>query len=238
MARRYDKAMDYGWRGRERAMARYAPAAAADVLSKGGPGCRLSSGVSPSERSVLRGSAGRCRVPGGRSTQAAAAYLEALRGVRGQPVREAHLALKQTLVEQRRGHYTNALRRASLGLRAIGGATGPEAGAIRAQLQARYALCRLSQGRYAYARRWAERALAEAEAANELDAQGRAHLVLHGVEVWSGGGKGEQPRETALRIFEAAWGPQWAGPYVEQPRGTGNSRRALARCAAYVRPGG
>ena len=63
-------------------------------------------------------------------------------GVRGQPLREAHLALKLTRVEQRRGHYSNALRRASLGLRALSGVTGPEAGAVRARLQARYAFCR------------------------------------------------------------------------------------------------
>ena len=44
--------------------------------------------------------------------------------------------------------------------------------------------------------------LAEAEAANELKAQAKAHLVLHGVEVWSGGPKGEQHGATALRIFE------------------------------------
>jgi tetratricopeptide (TPR) repeat protein len=90
----------------------------------------------------------------------------------------------------------------SHGLRAISGLAGPEAGAIRAQLQIQYAFCRLNQARYADARRWAERGLAEAEVANELKAQSRAHLVLHEVETWSGGPKGEQHGETALRIVE------------------------------------
>jgi class 3 adenylate cyclase/tetratricopeptide (TPR) repeat protein len=202
VAGRYDKAMDYGWRAGERAMARYAPAGAAEAYGRAAQAARLSPSVSPSERSFYLEALGDAQSLAGRSTEAEAAYLEALRGVRGQPLREAHLALKQTLVEQHRGHYTNALRRASLGLRAVSGATGPEAGAIRAQLQARYALCRLSQGRYADARRWAERALTEAETAHELEAQARAHLVLHGVEVWSGGPKAEQHGEAALRIFE------------------------------------
>ena len=202
VAGRYDKAMDYGWRAGERAMARHAPAAAADAYQRAAQAARLSPAVSPSERSFYQEALGDAQSLAGRSTEAAAAYVEALRGVRGQPLREAHLALKQTLVEQRRGHYSNALRRASLGLRAVSGATGPEAGAIRAQLQARYALCRLSQGRYADARRWAERALTEAERAHELEAQARAHLVLHGVEVWSGAPKSEQHGEAALRIFE------------------------------------
>jgi class 3 adenylate cyclase/tetratricopeptide (TPR) repeat protein len=202
VAGRYDKAMDYGWRAGERAMARYAPAAAAEAYGRASQAARLSSGVSPSERSFYLEALGDAQLLAGRSSEAAAAYLEALRSVRGQPLREAHLALKLTRVEQRRGHYTNALRRATLGLRAIGGTTGPEAGAIRAQLQARYALCRINQGRYADARRWAERALAEAEPADELPAQALAHLVLDGVEVWLGESKGELHGETALRIYE------------------------------------
>ncbi len=131
-----------------------------------------------------------------------AAYLEALRGVRGQPLREAHLELKLTRVEQRRGHYTNALRRASLGLSALSGATGPEVGAARARLETRYAVCRVSQGRYADARRWAERALREAEAANELDAEAQAHLVLDTAGFLSGRQEAEQHGIMALHLFE------------------------------------
>jgi class 3 adenylate cyclase/tetratricopeptide (TPR) repeat protein len=202
VARNYDKAMDYGWRAGERAMARYAPAAAADAYRRAAQAARLSSGVSPSERSFYSEALGDAEYLAGRPTEAAAAYLEALRGVRGQALREAHLALKLTLVEQRRGHYSNALRRASLGLRALSDATGTEAGAVRAQLQVRYAFCRVHQGRYADARRWAERGLAEAETAHELKAQAKAHAVLQAVAVDSGGPNAEQHGETALRIFE------------------------------------
>jgi class 3 adenylate cyclase/tetratricopeptide (TPR) repeat protein len=202
VARNYDKAMDYGWRAGERAMARYAPAAAADAYRRAAQAARLSPSVSPNERSFYLEALGDAQFLAGRSTEAAAAYLEALRSVRGQPLREAHLALKQTLLEQRRGHYSNALRRASLGLRSLDGVVSPEAGAIRAGLQVRYAACRVNQGRYTNARQWAEQGLAEAEAANELKAQAQAHAVLHLVEVWSGAPKSEQHGETALRIFE------------------------------------
>ena len=65
-------------------------------------------GVSPGERSFYLEALGDAQLLAGRSTEAAAAYLEALRGVRGQPLREAHLALKLLRVEQRRGHYSNA----------------------------------------------------------------------------------------------------------------------------------
>jgi len=183
-------------------MARYAPAAAADAYRRAAQAARLSSSVTPGARSFYLEALGDAEFLAGRPSEAATAYLEALRGVRGQPLREAHLALKQTLLEQRRGHYSNALRRASLGLRALNDAVGPEAGAVRAGLQVRYASCRVNQGRYADARRWAERGLAEAEAAHELKAQAQAHAVLHLVEVWSGVPEGEQHGETALRIFE------------------------------------
>jgi len=205
VAGRYDKAMDYGWRAGERAMARYAPAAAADAYRRAAQAARLSPSVNPSERSFYVEALGDAQLLAGRSTEAAAAYREAQRSVRGQPLREAHLALKQCRVEQRRGHYTNALRRASLGLHAVSGTVGTEAGAVRARLQVLYAFCRVSQGRYADARRWAERALTEAEAANELLAQAQAHGVLHLVELWSGGPRSEQQEqhgETALRIYE------------------------------------
>jgi tetratricopeptide (TPR) repeat protein len=202
VAGRYDKAMEYGWRAGERAMARHAPAAAADAYRRAAQAAKLSSSVGPSERSFYLEALGDAEFLAGRPREAAGAYLEALRGVRGQPLREAHLALKQTRVEQQRGHYSNALRRASLGLRALSGVTGPEAGAVRANLQARYAVCRVYQGRYADARRWAEQGLAEAEAAHELKAQAMAHAALHSVALMSGGPDAEQHGETALRIFE------------------------------------
>ena len=82
VARRFDKAMDYGWRAGERAMARYAPAAAADAYRRAAQAARLSSGVSPSERSFYLEALGDAEFLAGRPTEAAAAYLEALRGVR------------------------------------------------------------------------------------------------------------------------------------------------------------
>ena len=229
VAGRYDKAMEYGWRAGERAMARYAPAAAADAYRRAAQAARLSSGVSPGERSFYLEALGDAQFLAGRSTEAAAAYLEALRGVRGQPLREAHLALKLTPgraaprpLQQR----DCAGRVSACGL--IDGETGPEAGAVRARLQVLYAFCRLSQGRYADARRWADRALAEAEAANELVAQAQAHLVLNAVEVWSGGPKGEAARRDGAADLRAAWRPRRPGPRTDRLGRTSVGGRALA----------
>jgi tetratricopeptide (TPR) repeat protein len=69
-------------------------------------------------------------------------------------------------------------------------------------LEARYAVCRVSQGKYADARRWAQRALGEAEEANEIDATAQAHLVLHTVDFFSASPEVEQHGIMALHLFE------------------------------------
>ncbi|HEY9349522.1 MAG TPA: tetratricopeptide repeat protein, partial [Acidothermales bacterium] len=163
---------------------------------------RRSAEITSEERSVDLEALGDALFLAGRSAEASDAYREALRTGPGSPFREAHLALKLARVEQRRGRYAVALRRASLGLRALKGIDSAQARAARARLQARYAVCRVSQGRYADARRWAQRAVVDAEAAGELDALAQAHLVLHTVDLWSADPEGERHGATALRLFE------------------------------------
>ena len=173
-------------------MARYAPAAAADAYRRAAQAARLSASVSPSERSFYLEALGDAEFLAGQADRGCCSLPGSAAGRARPAATEAHLALKQVLVEQRRGHCSNALRRASLGLRAVRGMTGPEAGAIRARLQVRCAVCRLSQGRYADARRWAERGLAEAEAAHELKAQAKAHRGTARRRMWSGEPEAEQ----------------------------------------------
>jgi class 3 adenylate cyclase/tetratricopeptide (TPR) repeat protein len=202
VAGRYGVAWRYARRAGQRAVARYAPAAAAEAYRWAAEAARRSPEIGAEQRSVDLEALGDALYLAGRSADAVDAYREALRTGRDDPLRKAHLALKQARVEQRRGRYAVALRRASMGLRALEGKTGARVRAARARLQARYAVCRVSQGRYADAQRWAKKAVVEADAAGELDALAQAHLVLHTVDFWSAGGEGEQPGETALRLFE------------------------------------
>ena len=202
VAGHYDEAWRFGRQAGERAAARYAPAAAAEAYGRAAEAARRCPEISVSERSADLEALGDALFLAGRSADAVDAYREALRTGRGDPLREAHVALKLARVEQRRGRYAVALRRASIGLRALDGTASPEAGAARARLQTRYAFCRVSQGRYREARRWAERAVRQAETAGELKVLAEAHLVLHTVELWSADPEGEQHGETALHIFE------------------------------------
>ena len=120
-------------------------------------------------RWAMHSGAGRPRLPGPTWKRCGASRATAA----------GHLALKLTRVEQRRGHYTNALRRASLGLRALGDATGPEAGAVPG---CRPATRLPAQPGSLRGCPWMGGASPpEAEAADELDAQAEAHLVLYDV---------------------------------------------------------
>jgi tetratricopeptide (TPR) repeat protein len=74
-------------------------------------------------------------------------------------------------------------------------------GATRSVLATRYAVCRWSQGRYADARRWGNLAVAEAEAATDILALARAHLVLHLVALYAPGTDPLPHGEWALDIF-------------------------------------
>ena len=135
VAGHYDKAMEYGWRAGERAMARYAPAGAAGASRRGGPGCPTFPERQPERAFVLPGGArampstwraGRPRLPSlprGASGGAWSAPAGGSPGAQTDPRRATPRPLQQ------------ALRRASLGLRAVSGLTGPEAGAVRARLQ-------------------------------------------------------------------------------------------------------
>jgi class 3 adenylate cyclase/tetratricopeptide (TPR) repeat protein len=202
VAGRYEWAWRYARQAGERAAARYAPAATAEAYARAAEAARRSPEIGADERSVDLESLGDALFLAGRSPESADAYREALRTGPVDPLRVAHLALKLARVEHRRGRYTVALRRTSLGIRALEGRDGARAGAARARLQARYAVCRVSQGRYPDARRWAQRAVAEATAAGETEALAHAHLVLHTVELWSAGPEGERHGATALRLFE------------------------------------
>jgi predicted ATPase/class 3 adenylate cyclase len=201
-AGRYGVAWRYARRAGQRAVARYAPAAAAEAYRWAAEAARRSPAIGAEQRSADLEALGEALYLAGRSAEAVEAYREARRTRRGDPLREAHLALELARVEQRRGRYAVALRQASMGLRALDGTVGAKADAARARLQTRYAFCRVSQGRYLDARRWAERAVRQADAASDLEARAGAYLVLHTVDMWLAGPDGEQHGTTALRLFE------------------------------------
>jgi class 3 adenylate cyclase/tetratricopeptide (TPR) repeat protein len=200
---RYDKAWQWARQAGIKASARAAPEAAAHAYAQATEAGARSGTVTPADRVADLESWGDALFLCGRSAESAAAYLRARRLVSGQPVASAGLSLKLAKVAQRQGRYAVALRRTSSGLgvleghEVVAGAT-----ANRARLLARRSVIRMSQGRYAEADRSAREALRVAERAAHDDATAQAHLVLHGVEVFTGARSGVDHGALALAMYE------------------------------------
>jgi class 3 adenylate cyclase/tetratricopeptide (TPR) repeat protein len=178
-----------------------APEAAAQAYALAAEAAQQSGTVPVPERAADLESWGDALFLCGRSGAADRAYARAGRLRTGEPVRSASLALKAAKVAQRQGRHPVALRRTAVGLRLLEGTSDPQAVAARARLLARRSVVLMSQGRYRDAARSADEAVRAAVAAGQDDALAQAHLVLHGVEVFTGSSSEVDHGGTALRLY-------------------------------------
>ncbi|KRF24848.1 hypothetical protein ASG95_10265 [Phycicoccus sp. Soil803] len=178
-----------------------APEAAAQAYALAAEAAQQSGTVPVPERAADLESWGDALFLCGRSGAADRAYARAGRLRSGEPVRSAALALKAAKVAQRQGRHPVALRRTAVGLRLLEGTTDAQAVAARARLLARRSVVLMSQGRYRDASRSADEAVRAAVAAGQDDALAQAHLVLHGVEVFTGSSSDVDHGGTALRLY-------------------------------------
>ncbi len=201
-AARYDHAWRFSRLAGDRARAKFAHAEAAEFYQRAVDSARRADGAAADDQlaDVLE-SLGDVRYLVGQATEAADAYKAARRQLEHQPVRAAQLILKEARLQQRLGHYPQALRWISRGFKVLGGLDDDTARATRSMLATRHAVCRVSQGRYRDAGRWGRVAAREAEAAGDRMALAQAYLALHTVELWSAE-HGEMPYgERALALF-------------------------------------
>ena len=201
-AGRYQDAWGYARRAGHKALARAAPEAAAQAFSRAAEAARRSGLVPDRERAVDLECWGDALFLGGRVPESDQAYAQARRICAGDAVRVAGLCLKAAKVAQRQGRYPLALRRTSLGLSAVQDMDSPDGLAARARLLARRAVVEMSRGRYPAAGRSARHAVTLAQRAGQDDALAQAHLVLHGVEVFTGVTTGEDHGAIALALYE------------------------------------
>ncbi len=178
-----------------------APEAAAQAYALAAEAALQSGSVPTPERAADLESWGDALFLCGRSGAADRAYARAGRLRAGEPVRSASIALKAAKVAQRQGRHPVALRRTAVGLRLLEGTTDPQAVAARARLLARRSVVLMSQGRYRDASRSAEEAVRVAVATGQDDPLAQAHLVLHGVEVFTGSSSDVDHGGTALRLY-------------------------------------
>lgn len=200
-AGRYDDAWECARRAGAKALAAAAPEAAAHAYAQAAEAALRSGSVASLERAADLESWGDALFLCGRSADADRAYAQARRLWAGAPVRAAALSLKGAKVAQRQGRHRVALHRTATGLRLLDEAGGPDAQATRARLLSRRSVVLMSQGRYAEAARCARAAVETAELAAQDDALAQAHLVLHGVEVFTGSSSGVDHGQTALSLY-------------------------------------
>lgn len=151
----------------------------------------------------------------GEFRDASAAYSNARRFAKGDPVVEARLLLKRSQIEEKLGRYPQALRWATRARNVLCDAAAPDAARQRAQISAWYATVLQAEGRNADAARWARRAAEQAEAAGDRQALARAYNIIDRCNVALGRPTGEYWLP-ALRIYEDL------GDLVGQARILGN----------------
>ena len=134
--------------------------------------------------------------------EAAKAYADARRQIEADRIAEARLFLKQAKLADQAGKPALSLRWLTRAMRLLEDASGREPSAQRARISATTSAVRAGQGRASEAIRWAERAIDEAEAVDELEALANAHYMIAWTKVNQGELGQSEHFERALAMFE------------------------------------
>ena len=134
--------------------------------------------------------------------EAAKAYADARRQIEADRIAEARLFLKQAKLADRAGKPALSLRWLTRAMRLLEDASGREPSAQRARISATTSAVRAGQGRATEAIRWAERAIDEAEAVDELEALANAHYMIAWTKVNQGELGQSEHFDRALELFE------------------------------------
>ena len=164
----------------------------------------------------------------GQPQDAAAAYAEARRQVKGDPVRIASIIEKEVRVDQRLRRFSESLRRISLGLRGLDGRTDPAAHVSRSLLARRYAFSRFNQGRVDDALHWADIADQEAEDAVDKVTLALAYTTQSFIYATSGRDEPYPYGQLALQVY-IELDQLRTGPLPEQSRRPSVRRRPMGR---------
>ena len=185
-AGRHERAWRYSVLAGERALTKFAHGEAIEFFERAAQSTSHHSVVGTAEVARVFEQLADSRWLVGLPDEAADAYAQARRQVRGNPIRLAGIIEKEARIDQRRRKHSNAMRRISQGLHELDGLTGLAAEVARSLLARRYAYSRFSQGRIDEALHWADVAAAAAEEAVDKDALAQAYEMLNGIYAGSG----------------------------------------------------
>ena len=130
------------------------------------------------------------------------AYRHARKLVRGDANGVAGLCLKEGLVREAEGHYSDALRWFTRGLRTLETLDDATKSENRLRLLLGYAGIRLRQGALADCVQWCERTVEEARGAGALAQLAHAYYLLHLAYTSLGSPERTRVRDLALPIYE------------------------------------
>jgi class 3 adenylate cyclase/tetratricopeptide (TPR) repeat protein len=245
---RFDEAWTYSRLAGDRARSKFAIVEAADFYVRALEAAGRTGLVPEAELARVWETVGDLRERIGQYDEAEGAYRAARRIVRGDPVLEAGLFLKQAWIPDRSGRYSEALRWLSRGLRALDGLDTDEAGRQRAKLLCFYGVVRQAQGRHDDAIRWLHRAIEEAERFGERDTLAHAYFILDWALIESGRQRAPVHSDRALAIYTelgdlgrqaSIWGnsgifAQWSGRWDEALDLLGKAKEAKNKLGDVV----
>jgi tetratricopeptide (TPR) repeat protein len=200
-AQHHGKAWAYSRAAGERALAKFAKVEARDFYARALAAARHAE-VTPAEVAAVRESLGDIADRIGLFDEALVAFRTVRRELRGDALAEARLLLKEAYITEQTGHHLSATRALKRGLRCLDGVDGPAAASQRAQLSIWHAFSLYERDRHREAVRWCERAIAEAEAANDRFSLAWAYMVLDLVTAVLGEPETVQYGRLALAIYE------------------------------------
>ncbi len=201
-AQHYEEAWRYALVAGNRASQKYANIEAATLYQRALAAVGRLPDVEPHQVASAWDSLGDVRERAGDYRGASLAYRRARRLLATDAVAQAELCLKEAWMPERVGRYSEAVRWIRRGLRMLEDAAGERAGRLRAQLMTWYAAVRQAQGQSREAVIWCEKAIAEARASGDRDAEAHALFTLDSAWVWLGRTDLATHSHEALAIYD------------------------------------
>jgi class 3 adenylate cyclase/tetratricopeptide (TPR) repeat protein len=202
LAGKNDKALYYAKQAASRAAEQFAHQESAQLYKRALDAGRQLADLPQHDMAELQEALGNSLYSASEYRRASAAFSAAAKWAGEDPLMRSRLLLHRAWIEENLGRYQQALGFLTRGLKLIEGVDGSEAGGLRSRLQQFYATVLLAQGRPAPAAKWAERAVAEAQAAGDMRALARAYDSQDWSNLSLGRGSGACWSE-ALEIYEA-----------------------------------
>jgi class 3 adenylate cyclase/tetratricopeptide (TPR) repeat protein len=200
-ARRWNDAWRFSLLAGDDAKEIYANLEAARFYERAAEAARFMPMIGHRARVEVLRSLGDVKERAGLFTEAVEAYRKAAQ-LTDDPVGLADLKYKRAVVRMRLGTFSQALREVAAGQRLLEGVDSVEASRVRARLLAHGAQVRMAQEQDRMAIEMAQRAITEAEAADEKQALAVAYAVLDTSYRWLGESDKAVYAPMARRLYE------------------------------------